>query len=65
MVYNQQTELESQSTISSENDDINWALLGPIAGTAAAFVIATLIIIVIVYCYHNSNRDIYEIFGNE
>ena len=50
------SELESQSTISSEDDNINWVLLGPIAGAAAAFVIATLIIIFVIYCYR-SNRD--------
>ena len=66
MVYNQQTlyaesgsysESESQSTISSEDDDVNWIVLGPTAGVAATFVIATLVIIVLIYCYRGSNRD--------
>ena len=66
MVYNQQTlyaesgsysELESQSTISSEDDDPNWIVVGPVVGVAAAFVIATLVIIVVIYCYRDRNRD--------
>ena len=67
MVYNQQTlytesgsysELERrQSPISSNDDDLDWAVLGPIVGLATVFVLATLVVIVIVYCYCHSSRN--------
>lgn len=65
-MYNEQTlyaesgsyrELESRSTInSSQDDDVNWVVLGPIVGVAAALVMATLIIIATIYCYCHGNK---------
>ena len=67
MVYNQHTlyaesgsynEVGSQSTTSSEDDDVSWVVLGPVVGVAATVVLATLVTIVIIHCYcTHGNRN--------
>ena len=70
MVYNQQilyaesgsySEVEGQSSVSSEDDDdVTWVVLGPIIGAAATLVLVTLVTFLTIYCYYshrNRKRD--------